>query len=40
MTVRCDTMEQWMEVITNSVMKGLLFIANGEDLTVEYTGGF
>ena len=40
MTVKCETLEQFMYVIEASIKKGLNFTAFVESLTIEYTGGY
>lgn len=40
MVVRCDTIEQFMDVVAGAVMRGLLFSADAETLTVHFSGGY
>jgi hypothetical protein len=40
MTVECETIAQFMNVIALSVAKGLQFDAKAETYTIVYTGGY
>lgn len=40
MTITCTTMEQFMDCIYQSVVRGITFKAYAETLTITYTGGY
>ena len=40
MVVRCDTIEQFMDVIAGAVMHGLTFSADAGRLIVNFEGGY